>query len=130
MTNQEIRQLAVWLKENHLAGAELRRPGMHLVLKRSSDAVAVVVPQPVKAADKPLLKTPGLGRLLLTHPDQTEALVAVGSQVAQGQLVAFLQIGDLLLPVRSQQAGRVAAVLTPCGTTVGYGEAFMRLDAA
>ncbi|MNR61201.1 acetyl-CoA carboxylase biotin carboxyl carrier protein subunit [compost metagenome] len=76
------------------------------------------------------MKTPGLGRLLLTHPEQSDVLVSVGSRVEQGQLVALLQVGDLLLPVRSQMAGRVAAVLVPCGTTVGYGEAFMRLDAA
>jgi biotin carboxyl carrier protein len=134
MTNQEIRQLAVWLKEAHLAGAEIRRPGLHLLLKRCADEVAapvgVATPVAAKPADEQLLKTPGLGRLLLTHPQQSQSLAAVGSLVAPGQLIALLQVGDLLLPVRSQQSGRLAAVLTACGTTVGYGEAFMRLDAA
>ena len=134
MTNQEIRQLAVWLKDTHLAGAEIRRPGLHLVLKRSADEVAapaqIAAPVAAKAMEEPLLKTPGLGRLLLTHPQQSEVLVSVGSRVEPGQLVALLQVGDLLLPVRSPKAGRLAAVLTTCGTTVGYGEAFMRLDAA
>ncbi|MHA6180543.1 acetyl-CoA carboxylase biotin carboxyl carrier protein [Pseudomonas mohnii] len=134
MTNQEIRQLAVWLNENHLAGAEIRRPGLQLVLKRCVDEVAapvpVTAPEALKASDEQLLKTPGLGRLLLTHPQQREVLVSVGSRVESGQLVALLQVGDLLLPVRSHKAGRLAAVLTVCGTTVGFGEAFMRLDAA
>jgi biotin carboxyl carrier protein len=134
MTNQEIRQLAVWLKETHLAGAEIRRPGLHLVLKRSTDEVTVpariAAPVALKTPDEQLLKIPGLGRLLLTHPQQSEVLASVGSRVEQGQLVALLQVGDLLLPVRSQKAGRVAAVLTACGTTVGFGEVFMRLDAA
>jgi biotin carboxyl carrier protein len=134
MTNQEIRQLAVWLKETHLAGAEIRRPGLHLVLKRNVDEVAAPVhiaePATSKAPDERLLKTPGLGRLLLTHPQQSEVLVLAGSRVERGQLVALLQVGDLLLPVRSEKAGRLAAVLTVCGTTVGFGEAFMRLDAA
>lgn len=132
MTNQEIRQLAVWLREKHLAGAEIRRPGLHLVLKRGLDEVAapIAIPMAAQVTQEQLLKTPNLGRLLLTHPQQSEVLASVGSQVAQGQLVALLQVGDLLLPVRSQKSGRVAAVLVPCGTTVGYGEAFMRLDAA
>ncbi|WP_447789558.1 MULTISPECIES: acetyl-CoA carboxylase biotin carboxyl carrier protein [Pseudomonas] len=134
MTNQEIRQLAVWLKETHLAGAEIRRPGLHLVLKRSAGEVVaqaqMAALEAVKAPDEQLLKTPGLGRLLLTHPQQSEMLASVGSQVEQGQLVALLQVGDLLLPVRSQKAGCVTAVLVPCGTTVGYGEVFMRLNAA
>ncbi|MCK9814514.1 hypothetical protein M1B35_10335 [Pseudomonas sp. MAFF 302046] len=134
MTNQEIRQLAVWLKESHLAGAEIQRPGLHLLLKRSVDepnaAAPVTAPEPAAESEASLLKTPGLGRLLLTHPQQNEELASLGSRVEPGQLVAFLQVGDLLLPVRSQRAGRVAALLVPCGTTVGYGEAFMRLDAA
>jgi acetyl-CoA carboxylase biotin carboxyl carrier protein len=129
MTNQEIRQLAVWLKEADLAGAHSCRPGMHLLLKRSSDAGGVAAAPPVKAAHEQLLKTPGLGHLRLTHPDHREVLVTVGSLVERGQLVAFLQVGELLLPVRSQHAGRLAAVLTECGATVGYGEAFMRLAA-
>lgn len=134
MTNQDIRQLAVWLKETRLAGAEIRRPGLHLLLKRSADEVAVpariALPETSQATDEQLLKTPGLGRLLLTHPEQGDVLASVGSRVEPGQLIALLQVGDLLLPVRSQKAGRVSAVLVPCGTTVGYGEAFMRLDAA
>ncbi|EPJ85449.1 biotin/lipoyl-containing protein [Pseudomonas sp. CFII68] len=134
MTNQEIRQLAVWLKETHLAGAEIRRPGLHLLLKRCVDEVVapiqIATPMAPKVTDELLLKSPGLGQLLLTHPQQNEVLASVGSRVEQGQLVALLQVGDLLLPVRSQKAGRLAAVLTVCGTTVGYGEAFMRLDAA
>jgi biotin carboxyl carrier protein len=136
MTNEEIRQLAVWLRETHLAGAEIRRPGLHLVLKRSAGEVAACppsttpAPEPTSDVDGQLLKTSGLGRLLLTHPDQSEVLVSIGSQVEPGQLVAFLQIGDLLLPVRSQAFGRLAAVLITCGTTVGFGAAFMRLEAA
>ncbi|MFJ2684924.1 biotin/lipoyl-containing protein [Pseudomonas sp. NPDC087342] len=133
MTNQEIRQLAVWLKETHLAGAEIRRPGLHLLLKRGVDEVAaplqVTSPMAPKVTDEWLLKTPGLGQLLLTHPQQNEVLASLGSRVEQGQLVALLQVGDLLLPVRSHKAGRLTAVLTVCGTTVGYGEAFMRLTA-
>jgi biotin carboxyl carrier protein len=129
MTNQEIRQLAVWLKEADLAGAHFCRPGMQLLLKRSSDAGGVAAAPPVKAAHEQLLKTSGLGHLRLSHPDHREVLVTVGSLVERGQLVAFLQVGELLLPVRSQHAGRLAAVLTECGAAVGYGEAFMRLAA-
>ncbi|WP_246500194.1 hypothetical protein [Pseudomonas cyclaminis] len=88
MTNQEIRQLAVWLKETHLAGAEIRRPGLHLVLKRCVDEVAepvqITAPEALKAPDEQLLKTPGLGRLLLTHPQQSEVLVSVAVGWSQG----------------------------------------------
>lgn len=128
MTIEEIRQLAQWLKEHHLAGAELSRPGVHLALKRGAPAVSVAAPVAVAAVEDKVLRTTGLGRLLLTHPQLSEPFVAVGDQLSAGQLVAVLQVGDLLLPQRSREAARVVDVRVACGTTVGYGEAFLGLE--
>ncbi len=127
MTLEDIRQLAAWLKEHHLAGAEISRPGVHLTLKRGGEPVTVVAPAAAAVEDQ-VLRTTGLGRLLLTHPQQTEPLVAVGDQLSAGQLVALLQVGELLLPQRSPCAARVVDVRVPCGTTVGYGEAFLGVE--
>ncbi|TFY85037.1 hypothetical protein DYL61_30170 [Pseudomonas nabeulensis] len=129
MTLDEIRQLALWLKEHHLAGAELSRPGVHLALKRGAAAVSTsLAPVAVATAEDNVLRTTGLGRLLLTHPQLTEPFVTVGDQLSAGQLVAVLQVGDLLLPQRSREAARVADVRVPCGTLVGYGEAILGLE--
>lgn len=129
MTLEEIRQLALWLKEHHLAGAEMSRPGLQLTLKRGAVA-AVNTTAPVAAAvvEDKVLRTTGLGRLLLTHPQQNQPFVAAGDQLTAGQLVAVLQVGDLLLPQRSSVAARVIDVRVPCGTLVGYGEAFLGLE--
>lgn len=128
MTVEEIRQLALWLKEHHLAGAELSRPGMHLTLKRGAATATVVAPAAVAVVEDKVLRTTGLGRLLLTHPQHNQAFVAVGDQLSAGQLVAVLQVGDLLLPQRSPHAARVVDVRLPCGSTVGYGEAFLGVE--
>ncbi len=127
MTLSEIRQLALWLKEHHLAGAEMSRPGLHLTLKRGGEPVSVAAPAAVVVDDK-VLRTTGLGRLLLTHPELREPFVAVGDQLSAGQLVAVLQVGELLLPQRSPTAARVIDIRVPCGTTVGYGEAFLGVE--
>ncbi|PLR64923.1 hypothetical protein QCBJ_02340 [Pseudomonas sp. QC2] len=127
MTLSDIRQLALWLKEHHLAGAEMSRPGVHLTLKRGVPAVTVAAPAAVTVEDN-VLRTTGLGRLLLTHPELSEPFVAVGDQLSAGQLVALLQVGELLLPLRSPQAARVVDVRVPCGTHVGYGEAFLGME--
>jgi biotin carboxyl carrier protein len=127
MTLSEIRQLAQWLKEHHLAGAEFSRPGVQLTLRRGGEPVSVAAPAAV-AVDGPVLRTTGLGRLLLTHPELREPFVAVGDQLCAGQLVAVLQVGELLLPQRSPTAARVIDIRVPCGTTVGYGEAFLGLE--
>ncbi|WP_122765559.1 biotin/lipoyl-containing protein [Pseudomonas sivasensis] len=128
MTLEEIRQLALWLKEHHLVGAEVSRPGVHLTLKRGAPAVSVVTPVAAAAVDDKVLRTTGLGRLLLTHPQQNQPFVAVGDQLSAGQLVAVLQVGELLLPQRSPKAAKVVDIRVPCGTTVGYGEAFLGLE--
>ena len=128
MTLEEIRQLALWLKEHHLAGAEMSSPGVHLTLKRGAPAVCVVTPVAAATVDDKVLRTTGLGRLLLTHPQQNQPFVAVGDQLSAGQLVAVLQVGDLLLPQRSPKAAKVVDIRVPCGTTVGYGEAFLGVE--
>ncbi|KQQ55524.1 hypothetical protein ASF84_09220 [Pseudomonas sp. Leaf127] len=127
MTLEEIRQLALWLKEYHLAGAELSGPGVHLTLKRGTPAAAVAAPAVAEVQDQ-MLRTTGLGRLLLTHPQLDQPFVAVGDQLSAGQLVALLQVGALLLPLRAPRAARVVDVRVPCGTTVGYGEAFLGVE--
>lgn len=128
MTIEEIRQLALWLKEHHLVGAELSRPGVHLTLKRGAATATVVAPAAVAVVEDKALRTTGLGRLLLTHPQQNQPFVAVGDPLSAGQLVAVLQVGELLLPQRSPHAARVVDVRVPCGTNVGYGEAFLGLE--
>jgi biotin carboxyl carrier protein len=128
MTLEEIRQLALWLKEHHLAGAEMSRPGVHLTLKRGEPAVSGVTPVAAAAVEDKVLRTTGLGRLLLTHPQHAEPFVAVGDQLSAGQLVALLQVGALLLPQRSPNAATVIDVRVPCGSTVGYGEAFLGVE--
>ena len=131
MSNEEIRQLAQWLSEAGLGGVELQRPGVQLVLKRHLESVAASEPTAVLTDPNQVsIRTPGLGQLLLSHPDQPEVLIAENNHVDKGQIVALLQIGDLLLPVRSPQAGHISQVLMQHGATVGYGEAIMQLEVA
>lgn len=132
MSNEEIRQLARWLSEAGLGGVELQRPGVQLVLKRHLESVAAAhesIDSPTHASQVSI-RTRGLGQLLLSHPDQPQVLIAEDNHVDKGQIVALLQVGDLLLPVRSPQAGHISQVLLQHGATVGYGEAIMQLEVA
>ena len=131
MSNEEIRQLARWLSEAGLGGVELQRPGVQLVLKRHLESVAAHESiDPPTHANQVSIRTRGLGQLLLSHPDQPQVLIAEDNHVDKGQIVALLQVGDLLLPVRSPQAGHICQVLLQHGATVGYGEAIMQLEVA
>lgn len=67
------------------------------------------------------------GRLLIHHPLSRTAAVSAGMSVNKGQMVAFLQVGDVLSAVRSPDDGVVMQQLVAEGTLVGFGHAIFRL---
>ncbi|MDE1169392.1 MAG: acetyl-CoA carboxylase biotin carboxyl carrier protein subunit [Pseudomonas sp.] len=128
MNLQEIRQLARWLSAANLSGLQITRPGFELTLRRGSAApaqAAVAVQTQVAAvSDAPTasVKASGPGHFFSHHPDERSAWVKAGDEVQAGQLLGVLRIGHLMLPVRSDQAGRVSAVRAAEGEQVGYGQ--------
>lgn len=128
MNIKEIRQLAAWLGAANLSVLHILRPGFDLLLRRGSAAAqpvqaavhteqAVVVEAPVAS-----IKAGGPGLFFSHHPDERKAWVKPGDTVRTGQLVGVLQIGHLLLPVRSPQDGQVSVVRAGEGEPVGYGQ--------
>ncbi|ROZ78390.1 hypothetical protein EEB15_06140 [Ramlibacter sp. WS9] len=83
---------------------------------QASTDVAV---QPATASS--VLRSPGMGRLLLRHPLAGDAMVRVGDWLSKGHIVAVLQAGELLAPVEADRDGKVARLLAAEGELVGYG---------
>jgi acetyl-CoA carboxylase biotin carboxyl carrier protein len=133
MNIEEIRQLSADLKQAGLCGAEIEKPGFKLTLKLgSAHAPPSAAPDPTTPEARPCatlldIKAPSLGRFLDAHPDDNLVLAPMASDVVVGQLVALLAIGSLLLPVRSQHAGKVCSQLVSSGTAVGYGQTLISL---
>ncbi|MBI6854223.1 hypothetical protein YA0002_15705 [Pseudomonas cichorii] len=133
MNIEEIRQLAADLTLAGLSGAEVEKPGFKLSLKRglsgqlSPSPASVETTETGRGADTLTIKSSGIGRLLDAHPDNGIVLAPPDSDVQVGQLVALLAVGNLILPVRSQHAGKVSSLLVPGGTTVGYGQPLISL---
>jgi len=128
MNIKEIRQLAGWLGAANLSVLHIQRPGFDLLLRRGSAAPQVApaqvhTEQPALAgAPLASIKASGPGLFFSHHPDERKPWVTPGDSVRNGQLVGVLQIGHLLLPVRSQQDGQVSAVRAAEGEQVGYGQ--------
>ncbi|MDB5858261.1 MAG: hypothetical protein JWQ76_1950 [Ramlibacter sp.] len=133
MTNEALdraRQISDWLAGTDIALLELEGPGTSLRLRRSGSAYVEEAATPVSASIPPaatLVRTPSVGVLLYTHPQQQAPLAPVGSRVRAGQALALLRVGVLLLPVVAPRAGLVARALVAEGTTVGWGEAVVEL---
>ena len=136
-----IQQLSVWMSERGLDLLELTTPEASLCLQRDTPGncvsrVSGPLPSDATSSASPTnalvkkdgfyeLKTPSPGLYLDRHPLSAQPLVSSGTSIEAGQLVGFLQIRSLLLPLRSAEAGRVVSLPQDPGVTVGYGTVVM-----
>jgi acetyl-CoA carboxylase biotin carboxyl carrier protein len=141
--DQLIKQLSVWISERGIDLLELTTPGASLSLQRdtggySISRASVLLPSEVssrapathasvKGASHYELTAPSPGIYLDRHPLSAQPLVTSGASIEAGQLVGFLQISSLLLPLRSAEAGRVVSLPQEPGVTLGYGSVVMCL---
>jgi biotin carboxyl carrier protein len=114
-----IKQLSAWIRQRGIDLLELTTPEASLSLQR--DAPYPAAAAPVRGSGYHELTAPSPGRYLDRHPLSTQPLVIPGMSVEAGQLVGFLQIGALLVPLRSTQAGRIVSLPHSPGDTLGYG---------
>jgi biotin carboxyl carrier protein len=120
-----IKQLSAWISQRGIDLLELTTPEASLRLQR--DASDPAPADPVQGSRYHELAAPSPGRYLDRHPLSTQPLVISGAPVEVGQLVGFLQIGALLLPLRSAHAGRIVSLPRSPGDTLGYGSVVMCL---
>lgn len=127
MQTQDIRQLAEWLALTDIDFLELRGPDIEVRIHRDSAAKIDAEPgderdnPPATAQDQAAVCAPSVGLLLDRLPGRPQPLCAPGAAVQSGSLLALLQVGALLLPVRAPCNGWTGDWLVPPGSTVGYG---------
>jgi acetyl-CoA carboxylase biotin carboxyl carrier protein len=115
-------QFAAWLADTDIGLFELRTPNGTLRLGRQGDDI-VELPFEVTEAETALVQVsaPSVGVFLHRHPLAGAPLARIGECVPAGQTVGLLQIGPLLLPVATTEAGEIAAMCIDHGLPVGYG---------
>ena len=69
-----------------------------------------------------VLKSPVMGLLCSEHPLDAWPPTEPGQTVSKGQVVAFLRLGEVLLPVRSHHDAVVARRVAADGAIVGHGD--------
>ena len=132
-----IRQLTAWMSAGGIDLLELTTPETSLSLQRDAPVDSISRPsaalpagstrqqlaaqEPLEGARYDEVATPSPGIYLDRHPLSAKPLVTVGASLEAGQLVGFLQIGSLLLPLRSAGAGRIVSLPQTSGDTLGYG---------
>jgi acetyl-CoA carboxylase biotin carboxyl carrier protein len=138
-----IRQLTAWMSEGGIDLLELTTPETSLSLQRDASVHSIsrasASLSPGRTRHEPAAQAPGKGPpyyevtapspgiYLDRHPLSAKPLVTSGASIEAGQLVGFLQIRCLLLPLRSAQAGRIVSLPQTPGDTLGYGSVVMCL---
>lgn len=69
-----------------------------------------------------------IGVLRLTHPQHDKPFIVPGAPVLQGQVVAFLQVGEILREITSTVSGILGQSLAKDGDLIGYGQAVFELE--
>jgi acetyl-CoA carboxylase biotin carboxyl carrier protein len=134
MTNplDHINQLSAWLADSDIGLLELRGPTGAVRLLNSGSSVHI------HTADGPesrprhaptiAVRASSPGVFLDRHPLHERAIVSIGNEVRAGELIGFLQVGPLLMPVLAPQAGTMTEVFVERAKIVGYGEPLFELQ--
>jgi biotin carboxyl carrier protein len=69
------------------------------------------------------ISAPMPGRFRSIHPSQQDRYAAEGARIEAGDIVAFLEIGPILLPVRAPESCVIGRALAAEGDPVEYGQA-------
>lgn len=131
-----MREIAAWLESAGASAIEIEtEDGRHLRIvmdeepalpteKGTHDTVPAV-PASVTAA-----KAPFAGHFLDTHPARETPAAAQDTAVAAGDIVGFVRVGPLLMPVRAFSAGRPNECSVKAGDLVGYGDTIFSIEPA
>jgi acetyl-CoA carboxylase biotin carboxyl carrier protein len=121
-------QFAAWLADTDIGLFELHTPHGSLRLGRErGDIVVLPLADAGDAAAPTVVRAASVGVFLHSHPLSNAPLARVGEQAPAGQTIGLLQVGPLLLPVTTAEAGAIAAMCAAHGLPVGYGTPLVEL---
>jgi acetyl-CoA carboxylase biotin carboxyl carrier protein len=126
-----VAAIAAWLAATDIDYLELAGPAGHLRLRRGGepDVTAGGTGDGPLAEDETVaMPSPGFGIFLHAHPLHETPLVRAGDSVAAGQLLGFLKVGPLLVPVPAQHEGVITAIVAQDGALVGFGDPLFRFS--
>jgi len=130
VNHDELERLIAIVGATRLENFEFKGEGQHLRLafERRAAAPAKVIPLIESAKAVPVVKSPGMGIIRLTHPQQSEPFARTGDTVKKGQILAFLQYQDVLDAIISEHDGVLAKACVREGDVVGYADAIFELQ--
>lgn len=124
MSPEFIEQVIKLVKQRSLCAFEFEQAGacLRIVLDGRDSGLQESPAAVAPARAITCLTSPAMGVLRLKHPQRDEVFCPLGSEVKEGQIVAFLQNDEVLEEVKASGAGVLLAALAEDGDVVGYGQ--------
>ncbi|MFT9256546.1 MAG: biotin/lipoyl-containing protein [Acetobacter sp.] len=85
--------------------------------------------QALKETQEPVF-SPDMGVFHTRHPSSGENGVAVGATVSKGQIMAFVDVGRIVLPVVAPVDGHVVTVRAVEGQVIGFHDVVFEMEPA
>ncbi|GEO43294.1 hypothetical protein SAE02_74420 [Skermanella aerolata] len=126
-----VAEIAALLAATDIDCLELTGPAGHLRLRRGGEPEVTAGgtgDEPLSEDETVAMPSPGFGIFLRVHPLHEMPLVRSGDSVAAGQVLGFLKIGPLLIPVPAPRDGVVSDIVAHDGTLVGFGDTLFRFS--
>lgn len=119
-----IRNVVLKMRRSGLSALDYEDCQVRLFLQLQEDAVssytnAMLPAKPVQAVHTPVL-SPEMGTATFRHAPAQTIELGVDDHVDAEQILAFLEVGVIILPVVSPVAGRIAEIRMSEGDIVGY----------
>lgn len=130
MKTADLSDLASYAARKGIEFIEIEVEGQRYQLLVSTDVQYGEINRPSNQPAGSFIRSMAIGVLRATHPLRRTPAIAVGSAVRKGQIAAYLETGELLLPVTATDDGIVLKQLELEGNLVGYGTRLFALDPA
>ena len=122
----EIGELVRCLAKSGLGRLEIERGNFRLSLSVCSTGDRNVLPDmsQERAMTEPatrVVRSPAIGRLNLGHYGPYGRSLRAGDHFSSNQIIAVLEVAELLLPVSAKSAGRIERWLALEGSLLGVG---------
>ncbi len=127
-----IAALADALTAASVDGLEISRPGANLriVVSRAGDAQISLTgnAQPQPAIPVAVAKAPMAGHFYPLHPSASDETAPLPRAVSSQDVIGFIRIGSVLLPIPAGRSGLLARQLVEPETLVGFGDPLFEIE--
>ena len=110
-------------------GLEISRPGAQLRIVISGDGDArISATEAAPRAAQTFVKAPMAGRFCVDHPAASAASQNLPRSLSVTDILGFIRVGDVLLPLRAGCSGVLTRSLDEPGALVGYCDPLFEIE--